>query len=92
MSTLRYGRRSKQGSRERQLMLVRGLAAAIAIVVFDQLGKAAVRGCFAGPAAGEQTLPLTRAAEKLDMVAGRFSISGAAKATFAENMRKARPR
>ena len=53
MSTLRYSRRSKQGSGERQLMLLRGLAAAIAVVVFDQLGKAAVRSYFAGPAAGE---------------------------------------
>ena len=34
-------------------MLLRGLAAAIAVVVFDQLGKAAVRGYFTGPAAGE---------------------------------------
>jgi signal peptidase II len=34
-------------------MLVRGFAAAIAVVVFDQLSKAAVRGYFAGHAAGE---------------------------------------
>ena len=32
-------------------MLVRGLAAAISVVVLDQLGKAAVRGHFAGGAA-----------------------------------------
>ena len=34
-------------------MLVRGFAAAIAVVIFDQLSKAAVRGYFAGHAAGE---------------------------------------
>ena len=34
-------------------MLVRGLAAAIAVVFFDQLSKAVVRGYFAGHAAGE---------------------------------------
>jgi signal peptidase II len=34
-------------------MLVRGLAAAIAVIIFDQLSKAAVRGYFAGHAAGE---------------------------------------
>ena len=34
-------------------MLVRGLAAAMAVVVLDQLSKAAVRGYFAGHAAGE---------------------------------------
>jgi len=34
-------------------MLARGLAAAIAVVVLDQLSKAAVRGYFAGHAAGE---------------------------------------
>jgi signal peptidase II len=34
-------------------MLVRGLAAAIAVVVFDQLSKAAVRGYFMEHAAGE---------------------------------------
>ena len=34
-------------------MLVRGLAAAMAVVVLDQLSKAAVRGCFAGHATGE---------------------------------------
>jgi signal peptidase II len=33
-------------------MLVRGFAAAIAVVIFDQLSKAAVRGYFAGHAAG----------------------------------------
>ena len=35
------------------MMLVRGFAAAIAVVVFDQLGKAAVRGYFACHAVGE---------------------------------------
>jgi signal peptidase II len=34
-------------------MLVRGFAAAIVVVIFDQLSKAAVRGYFAGHAAGE---------------------------------------
>ena len=34
-------------------MLVRGLAAAMAVVVLDQLSKAAVRGYFAGHATGE---------------------------------------
>ena len=34
-------------------MLARGLAAAIAVVVLDQLSKAAVRGYFAGHVAGE---------------------------------------
>jgi len=34
-------------------MLARGLAAAIAVVVLDQLSKAAVQGYFAGRAAGE---------------------------------------
>jgi signal peptidase II len=34
-------------------MLVRGLAAAISVVVLDQLSKSAVRGYFAGHAAGE---------------------------------------
>jgi len=34
-------------------MLVRGLAAAIAVLVLDQLSKTAVRGFFAGHAAGE---------------------------------------
>jgi signal peptidase II len=34
-------------------MLVRGLAAAISVVVLDQLSKAAVRGYFAGYAVGE---------------------------------------
>ena len=34
-------------------MLVRGFAAAIAVVIFDQLSKVAVRGYFAGHAAGE---------------------------------------
>ena len=35
------------------MMLVRGFASAIAVVVFDQLGKAAVRGYFACHAVGE---------------------------------------
>jgi signal peptidase II len=37
-------------------MLVRGLAAAIAVLVLDQLSKAAVRGFFAGHAAGEHEM------------------------------------
>ena len=36
------------------MMLVRGLATAIGVVVLDQLSKAAVRGYFAGHAAGGQ--------------------------------------
>ena len=38
-------------------MLVRGLGAAISVVILDQLGKAAVRGYFAGdPAGGHQNI------------------------------------
>jgi signal peptidase II len=53
MPTLRCIRRSEQGSGERRLMLLPGLSTAVAVVVLDQLGKAAVRGYFAGQAASE---------------------------------------
>src|SRR6516162_8866871 len=54
MPTLRCSRRSEQGFGERRLMLLPGLSTAVAVVVLDQLGKATVRGYFAGQAASEQ--------------------------------------
>jgi signal peptidase II len=53
MPALRRSRRSEHCVGERRLMLVRGLATAMAVVVLDQLSKAGVREYFAGHPAGE---------------------------------------
>jgi signal peptidase II len=54
MPALRRSRRSKHCVGERGLMLMRGLATAIAVVVLDQLTKAGVLGFFTGYLPGPQ--------------------------------------
>jgi signal peptidase II len=54
MPSLRRSRRSEHRVGGRRLMLVRGLATAMGVVVLDQLSKAGVLSFFAGRLPGEQ--------------------------------------